>query len=143
MGLQSTHAGPVTVLTINRPDRANAIDLDTALDLSTTLEQLAEDPAVRVVVLTGAGERAFCAGINLGAVRAGLAPQINAVPGGFAGIVRRSFPKPVVAAAIAARPAAAVDASVALARQVARGDESDAWRRKDELAARVAAAQAR
>ncbi|HET9123777.1 MAG TPA: enoyl-CoA hydratase-related protein [Solirubrobacteraceae bacterium] len=237
MGLQSTHDGPVTVLTINRPDRANAIDLDTALALSTAFEQLADDPAVRVVVLAGAGERVFCGGMDLGAVRAGLASQINAVPGGFAGIVRRSFPKPVVAAvegaaigggfeivlacdlavasrtatfalpevghgltaasgglvrlprripaalatellltgeridagralalglvnrvtdpgavltealalaaAIAARPAAAVDASVALARQVARGDESEAWRRNDELAARVAAAQAR
>jgi enoyl-CoA hydratase len=88
----------VAVLTIDRPDKANSIDLETALELSNALDELAADPATHVVVLTGAGDRVFCAGMDLGAVREGLAPRINAVPGGFAGLVRRSFPKPVVAA---------------------------------------------
>ncbi|HEX4421357.1 MAG TPA: enoyl-CoA hydratase-related protein [Solirubrobacteraceae bacterium] len=226
----------MAVLTIDRPDKANSIDLETALELSNALDELAADPATHVVVLTGAGDRVFCAGMDLGAVREGLAPRINAVPGGFAGLVRRSFPKPVVAAVegaaigggfeivlacdlvvasraarfalpevghgltaasgglvrlprripaalaiemvltgeridadralalglvnrvvepggalpaalslaavIAERPAAAVNASVTLARQVARGDETEAWQMNDDLAAKVAAAAA-
>ena len=90
--------GNVCVLVIDRPTRANSIDLETALELSTALDQLADDRDTRVVVLTGAGERVFSAGMDLKAVAAGQAAQINGVPGGFAGIVRREFPKPLIAA---------------------------------------------
>ena len=92
------HREDVCLLTIDRPERANSIDLETALGLSAALDELAEDERTRVVVLTGAGSRVFCAGMDLKAVQAGLARQINDVPGGFAGIVRRDFPKPIIAA---------------------------------------------
>ena len=49
-------------------------------------------------MLTGAGERVFSAGMDLGAVRDGHAQAINGVSGGFAGVVHRDFPKPIVAA---------------------------------------------
>ena len=86
------------VVVIDRPDRANAIDLETAEALAATFDELERDDDTWAVVLTGAGERVFSAGMDLGAVRDGHAQAINGVPGGFAGLVRRDFPKPIVAA---------------------------------------------
>ena len=57
--------GPVGYLTINRPAVLNAMDSHTHLALSEALDALAEDRSVRVIVLTGAGERAFSAGRDL------------------------------------------------------------------------------
>ena len=58
-------AGGVATLTLNRPERLNAIDLPLLEDLVATLERLAADPAARVIVLAGAG-RSFCAGADIG-----------------------------------------------------------------------------
>ncbi|MBC9730101.1 enoyl-CoA hydratase/isomerase family protein [Streptomyces sp. TRM68367] len=58
----------VAVVTLDRPQRLNAIDLATAEQLSGAWRQLRFDDAVRAVVLTGAGERAFCTGIDRDAV---------------------------------------------------------------------------
>jgi len=90
--------GAVEVLTIDRPEAANSIDLATAQALSVAFDELSDDPEVRVVVITGAGERVFCGGMDLRAVQAGQANAINGVAGGFGGLVRRRFPHPVVAA---------------------------------------------
>jgi crotonobetainyl-CoA hydratase len=90
--------GRVRVVVIDRPDRANAIDLDTSRELSAVFDAVEHDDDTWAVVLTGAGERVFSAGMDLRAVEAGQAAAINGVPGGFAGIVRRDFPKPLVAA---------------------------------------------
>jgi 1,4-dihydroxy-2-naphthoyl-CoA synthase len=49
-------------ITINRPAQLNAIDVLTAKELALAAKQCSPDPAVRGVVLTGAGDRAFCAG---------------------------------------------------------------------------------
>ncbi|WP_167159154.1 enoyl-CoA hydratase/isomerase family protein [Streptomyces sp. MBT27] len=54
----------VAVVTLNRPDRLNAIDLQTVDQLRLTWRELRFDDSVRAVVLTGAGERAFCTGID-------------------------------------------------------------------------------
>lgn len=88
----------VSVITIDRPRQANSIDLATAREMSAILDRVAADESIRAVVLTGAGERVFCAGMDLGAVAAGQAAEINAADGGFAGIVRRDLPQPVIAA---------------------------------------------
>jgi enoyl-CoA hydratase/carnithine racemase len=88
----------VRVVVIDRPDRANSIDLETAEALAATFDELEGDDDTHAVVLTGAGERVFSAGMDLKAVEAGQAAEINGVPGGFAGLVRRDFPKPIVAA---------------------------------------------
>jgi len=59
--LVETSMGGVRTLTLNRPDRLNALTVPLMRELVTALERAAVDPAVRVVVLTGSG-RAFCAG---------------------------------------------------------------------------------
>ncbi len=90
--------GHVEILTINRPEARNAIDGAVSTALGTALDQLAEDPEVWVVVLTGSGDRAFSAGMDLKAFAAGEGGAIMEAPGGFGGITRRDFPKPVIAA---------------------------------------------
>ncbi|MEU8589145.1 enoyl-CoA hydratase/isomerase family protein [Streptomyces sp. NPDC048664] len=57
----------VAVVTLDRPERLNAIDLDLARALASCWQELRFDDTVRAVVLTGAGERAFCTGIDRGA----------------------------------------------------------------------------
>ncbi|MEU1119626.1 MULTISPECIES: enoyl-CoA hydratase/isomerase family protein [unclassified Streptomyces] len=54
----------VAVLTLDRPERHNAIDLDTAAQLAAAWREFRFDEAVRAVVVTGAGEAAFCTGID-------------------------------------------------------------------------------
>lgn len=54
----------VAVVTLDRPDRLNAIDLGMRDELTETWRELRFDDAVRAVVLTGAGERAFCTGLD-------------------------------------------------------------------------------
>lgn len=98
MGVQCELDGHVSIVTIDRAERANAIDLETARQLSATFGELEHDERVRAVVLAGAGKRIFCAGMDLRAVEAGQAAAINGVPGGFAGIVHRDFGKPLIAA---------------------------------------------
>jgi enoyl-CoA hydratase/carnithine racemase len=60
----AVEAGVATV-TLDRPEARNAISTELANALAAVFEPLATDPAVRAVVLTGAGERAFCAGADL------------------------------------------------------------------------------
>jgi enoyl-CoA hydratase len=57
--------GGVATVTVNRPDALNALDLDHAEALRARLEELAADHEARVVVLTGAGEKAFIAGADI------------------------------------------------------------------------------
>jgi enoyl-CoA hydratase len=94
--LLAQRTGGVELLTINRPDARNSIDLATSLGIGAALDALADDDDVRVVVLTGSGDRAFCAGMDLKAFARG--EDVTAAPGGFAGITQRFFPKPIVAA---------------------------------------------
>jgi len=56
--------GPIARLTLNRPERRNALDPELAGALASAIETAAGDPDVRVIVLTGAGS-AFCAGARL------------------------------------------------------------------------------
>ena len=55
------------VLTIDRPERRNALNAEVIAVLQHALHRVKADPAVRAVVLTGAGDEAFCAGADLGA----------------------------------------------------------------------------
>jgi enoyl-CoA hydratase/carnithine racemase len=56
----------VGTVTIDRPSRRNALSIDTTAALREAIESCSEDDAVRVVVITGAGDAAFCAGGDLG-----------------------------------------------------------------------------
>ena len=59
------HEGQVAVVTVDRPDALNALDVETLTSLRDRLTELAEDIGTRVVVLTGAGDRAFVAGADI------------------------------------------------------------------------------
>lgn len=57
--------GAVRIITLNRPDKLNALDRATLAELHLAFDQAAADSDVRVVVLTGAGEKAFVAGADI------------------------------------------------------------------------------
>src|SRR5262250_466218 len=57
--------GPIAYVTINRPERLNACDFETYGRLAQIWCEFRDDPALRVAILTGAGERAFCAGSDI------------------------------------------------------------------------------
>jgi enoyl-CoA hydratase/carnithine racemase len=63
--------GPVLTLTINRPERRNAMTWEVIGGLREQVARAKDDPAVRVVVLAGAGDQAFCAGADL----SGMVPR--------------------------------------------------------------------
>ncbi|HEY5265575.1 MAG TPA: crotonase/enoyl-CoA hydratase family protein [Acidimicrobiales bacterium] len=88
--------GHVELLTINRPEARNAINRATALALSDALDDCESDDDVWVVVLTGAGDKAFSAGMDLKAFATGEFPITEK---GFGGITKRDFFKPLIAAA--------------------------------------------
>jgi enoyl-CoA hydratase len=93
--------GPIGIVTINRPEVLNALDVTTLLELETTWAQLEADASVRVLIITGAGERAFVAGGDIADLnsRGGLAHYQE-----FAEVVHRVFrrveicDKPTIAA---------------------------------------------
>ncbi|HEX9295089.1 MAG TPA: enoyl-CoA hydratase-related protein [Polyangiaceae bacterium] len=60
-----TQRGAAAILTIDRPDRMNALSRDTLLALGQFGRDAIADPAVRAIVLTGSGDKAFCAGADL------------------------------------------------------------------------------
>ncbi|MEU9123394.1 enoyl-CoA hydratase/isomerase family protein [Streptomyces sp. NPDC048506] len=64
MTVRTEIADGVALVTLDRPERHNAIDLDTAAELAATWRALRFDGSVRAVVITGAGGRAFCTGID-------------------------------------------------------------------------------
>ena len=86
--------GAAAVVTIDRPERRNAVDGATAAALLEAFERFAADDDARVLVLTGAGEQAFCAGADLKAIET-LDPD---APGGPLGFTRLTPAKPAIAA---------------------------------------------
>jgi enoyl-CoA hydratase/carnithine racemase len=63
--------GPVLVLRLNRPQARNALTLELIAGIGRAVTEAEADPAVRAVVLTGTGDRAFCAGMDLRAFAEG------------------------------------------------------------------------
>jgi enoyl-CoA hydratase len=87
--------GGVLLITLNRPDARNAVNLALAEQLAGALETLDADGSLSVGVITGAG-KGFSAGMDLKAFVAGERPHIG--DRGFAGITRRAAEKPLIAA---------------------------------------------
>ena len=88
--------GAAAVLTIDRPERRNAVDGPTADGLADGYQRFVADDDARVLVLTGAGGVAFCAGADLKAIET-LGPRLGA-EGGPLGFTRLLAPKPTIAA---------------------------------------------
>lgn len=96
------HTDGVATLTLNRPDSLNSLDVDLKVALRQAVESVAADPAVRAVVLAGAG-RSFCVGQDLKEHIAALdqpGPPLGTVVEHYNPLVRAlaRLPKPVVAA---------------------------------------------
>ena len=58
-------AGGIATVTVNRPDKLNALNSATVLELGDAFERVRADPAIRALILTGAGEKAFVAGADI------------------------------------------------------------------------------
>ena len=85
----------VLLITLNRPEARNAVNLPLAQGIAAALDQLDSEDSLNVGVLTGAG-KGFCAGMDLKAFVSGERPWVG--DRGFAGIVRRGPVKPLIAA---------------------------------------------
>lgn len=98
MNVLQERRGAVLVVTINRPDQRNALDADTIAGIGEAFAAAETDESVRVIILTGAGDKAFCAGMDLKAFAAGKARRDPNRPSTDI-FTRRIYPKPIIAAA--------------------------------------------
>ncbi|ORW74771.1 enoyl-CoA hydratase [Mycobacterium saskatchewanense] len=91
--------GNVMVITINRPEARNAINAAVSIGVGVALDEAQRDPDVRAVVITGAGDKSFCAGADLKAIaRRENIYHPDHAEWGFAGYVRHFIDKPTIAA---------------------------------------------
>jgi len=86
----------IAYLTLNRPEARNALDPETILELIAAWEDYRDDKELRCAIITGAGDKAFCSGADLGAAPGG---EIQAGFQQYAQLLKRlaGYPKPVVA----------------------------------------------
>lgn len=102
--IHRSSTGQVVTLVLDRPEKLNALDYGTIDALRTELDDIECDEAVRAVILTGAGDRAFSAGADIpalaGSISGGVAQALREVVTRGQGLTRQieNFPKPVIAA---------------------------------------------
>src|ERR1700728_2943175 len=97
-GIETTTDGAILEVRLNRP-KANAIDLAASRRLNEVFARLRDDPALRVAIITGAGERFFSPGWDLKAAAAGEESDSDWGIGGFGGLNHpRNLNKPIIAA---------------------------------------------
>jgi enoyl-CoA hydratase len=89
--------GPVWTVTINRPEKRNAVDPATALQLNAAFDAFEADETAAVAILTGAAGT-FCAGFDLAVAAAGAGERYDPEAEGPMGPTRRLLTKPVIAA---------------------------------------------
>jgi enoyl-CoA hydratase len=92
--------GPVATLTVNRPHRLNALNAAVVAGLGEVLGTLTGDRGVRVIVLTGAGDRAFVAGADIGEFVGATPEDALAIAAGLRRVTAAiaAAPQPVIAA---------------------------------------------
>lgn len=96
--IRTPRDGAVLEVTLDRP-KANAIDAATSRRMGEVFAAFRDDPELRVAIVTGAGERFFCAGWDLKAAAAGETPDTDFGAGGFGGLQELpDLNKPVIAA---------------------------------------------
>lgn len=101
MAVYYERIGAAAVLTIDRPERRNAVDRATAEELYARFREFVADDGARVLVVTGAGGEAFCAGADLKAMNNPTnvaARDASATIEGPMGFTRAHSPKPTIAA---------------------------------------------
>ena len=96
MPVEVRQEGAILVVTIGRPDRRNAVDRDTAIELSRAFRDFDADASLSVAVLTGAGGH-FCSGFDLKALAEGTGPEVEDGDGPM-GPTYLTLSKPVIAA---------------------------------------------
>lgn len=90
--------GRVALVTVNRPDKMNALNVKTREEIIAVFKELGEDKDIRVVVITGAGEKAFIAGADIGEFSGKTAlEQREIMQRSRAFDAMEDFPKPVIA----------------------------------------------
>jgi len=95
--LVSERRGAVSILRMNRPEARNALNGALMVALASALDEAEADPDIRAVVLTGTGDRAFCAGMDLRAFSSGEAMPAEGLAG-FLKLLQGEFQVPIVAA---------------------------------------------
>ena len=97
-----TRKGPITIVTLSRPEVYNALHIDAHFELNKLFDDFAADPEQWVAVVTGAGDKAFCAGNDLkyhAELRARTGGRPRSPAKGFGGLSHRhDLDKPVIAA---------------------------------------------
>jgi len=84
--------GKVAVITLNRPEKLNALNMQMHTDMREALKEAKEDPEVRSIVFTGAG-RGFCSGSDISEFASKALPEVMITPYDFI-----DLPKPIIAA---------------------------------------------
>ena len=98
-GALTERRGNTLIVTINRPDARNAVNQAVSIGVGDALQLAQDDPEIRAVVITGAGEKSFCAGADLKAISRGENIFHPDHPEwGFAGFVQHFIDKPIIAA---------------------------------------------
>src|SRR5579862_9412486 len=97
-GVKTAIEGPILEVTLDRP-KANAIDLAASRRLNEVFSAFRDDPGLRVAIVTGAGDRFFCAGWDLKAAAGGEKSDEDWGVGGFGGLnYPRNLDKPIISA---------------------------------------------
>src|SRR3954470_6940750 len=87
----------VGIIRLNRPEARNAVNNDLATGVEAALDEFETDNDIQAVIIAGNGPT-FCAGADLKLVATGRGAEMATKKGNFAGIVKRDFPKPIIAA---------------------------------------------
>ena len=98
-GALTERRGNTLIITINRPDARNAVNAAVSTGVGDALQQAQDDSQIWAVVITGAGDKSFCAGADLKAISKGeniFHP--DHAEWGFAGFVQHYIDKPIIAA---------------------------------------------
>ena len=98
MGILRSRRGAVEVLVIDRPEKRNALDPATICAIGETFLEIEHDDEVAVLVITGAGDRAFCAGMDLASFADGRQRLAGVAAERYEEFFRTGLTKPVVAA---------------------------------------------
>jgi len=97
-GIRTAIDGPILEVTLDRP-KANAINVPASRRLNEVFSAFRDDPKLRIAIITGAGERFFCAGWDLKAAAAGEESDADWGVAGFGGLnYPRNLDKPIISA---------------------------------------------